>query len=136
MKPWLGLLVLCAACGRTSLVDASAADGGTGPGPASCSAKVRFDQAHGCLNDGAIEICAKDEPRTALELFSLAPGTQPAGTPGWHCTAPDLAYLWPLSPQEAWCVEFHGAMNDDAWKIVCATAARPDVSLVAPYWAE
>jgi hypothetical protein len=124
-----------AGCGRTGLVDPAVADGGSSPRPTSCSTKITFDQSNGCLNDGALEICAKDDPATALELFSLAPGTLPTGTKG-RCPAPFAAYLLPLVPQEDWCVDFHGAMNDAAWKLVCEVAARSDVGVVAPFWSE
>jgi hypothetical protein len=128
--------LVLAGCGRTGLVDPAVADGGSTPPPVNaCSTKITFPQATGCLNDGAIEICAKDDPSTALELFVLAPGTLPTGTQG-RCPAPSVAYLWPLVPQEDWCVDSRGAMNDAAWKIVCEVAARSDVSVVAPFWSE
>lgn len=150
MKWLVGAALVLAACGRSGVAyedDAGAApaaavagsdvDAGAGTDAASCSDKIRFTQSAGCQNDGAVELCALDDAATADLLARLAPGLYRVGTPGrLQCTAPQTAYLLPLAPQENWCVSFHGAMTPSAWSVLCALAARPEVTAIAPWWAE
>lgn len=138
-----------AACGRSGVVyeapDAGAlavlAAVDAGPGEpvsdATCSEEIRFTQALGCQNDGAIELCALADDATAELLARVAPGLYRIGTPGrLGCVAPQTAYLLPLDPSDDWCVAPHGAMTDHGWAVLCTLAARPEVTAIAPWWAE
>ncbi|MEW6432891.1 MAG: hypothetical protein AB1730_15410 [Myxococcota bacterium] len=148
MRPlWLAALAL-AACGRSGVAHEAPDAGGlavvradAGPGePASdatCSEEIHFTQALGCQNDGAVELCALADDATAELLARVAPGLYRIGTPGrLGCVAPQTAYLLPLDPSGDWCVALHGAMTDRGWAVLCALAARPEVTAIAPWWAE
>lgn len=142
----LAAALVAAGCGRSGLVD-DGVDAGTfapalgvadaGARAEPCSPKVRFEQATGCQNDGAVELCATDDVAAYERLARIAPGLIRVGTPGrTGCTAPDTAYLLPLEPLEDWCVEKHGALTASGWAVVCTLAAQPEVSALGPFWAE
>ncbi|GMU60439.1 MAG: hypothetical protein AMXMBFR34_22020 [Myxococcaceae bacterium] len=139
---WLAVALLCVGCGRSGLRDLADGGGqaldrvdGGGVGAKSCSGKITFTQAEGCLNDGALELCATDDAATEAELAKVVPGVYRVGTPGRsRCLPPKTAYLWPLAPGH--CVSYHGAMTDEAWAAVCALAVQPQVSQVSAWWAE
>jgi hypothetical protein len=145
MTRWrLAVILLSAGCGRSELAHLPAGDAGTPVSPRvdagtpihACSDKVTFDQPSGCVNDGAIEVCARDDAATAAKLARLAPAIVSVGTPGRSCQPPDVAYLWFLFPPRDFCVAPMGAMTDQGWDVVCALAVQPEVSLVSPFWAE
>lgn len=139
------MVLALAACGRSGVADEpldagavpATSDAGTTAGALTCSDKIRFEEAAGCKNDGAVELCALDDAATAAGLARIAPGLYRVGTPGrLGCTAPQTTYLLPLAPQADWCVVTHGAMTANGWAVLCTLAARDDVTVIGPWWAE
>lgn len=133
-------LVALAGCGRGIPVYFENPPPGTdldasAPMP-SCSPKILFDQATGCLNDGAFELCAPSDDGTLAKLAALAPTIVRLGTPGrLKCAAPETTYVRPLVDSVD-CTAHHGAMIDATWNEVCSLAALNDVRVIGPYFAE
>ena len=107
------------------------------PAPASCpTGKIRFTQDAGCLNDGSVEFCIPADDRSALEAVR-------AIVPDVHCMPArgragcDLdRELLCMVETHGMCVEYHGALTDAGWGMVCDLAELPFVREIVPTWYE
>ena len=134
---WWALLAIAIGCGDDP-VDAPATIDATPLDDASAgacpTAEIKFTQATGCTNDGAVEFCIPDGNAAviaqlkALEKdISCAPGS---GGRAGCLDAPNLLLcFYPTSfPQQ--CETIHGAMTDDTWQDMCAIAALPEITAI------
>lgn len=101
-----------------------------------CSTKILFQQANGCVNDGAFELCAPaDDPGATAALGQVSPTLFRLGTAGrLKCMAPETTWLRPLVDPD--CVTPRGAMIDATWREVCSLAALNDVRVIGPFFTE
>ena len=107
--------------------------------PTGDSAKIKFDQGTGCLNDGSVEFCIPDnDAALRSELTVIAPAiTCMVGGGRANCLRQPglLLCFYPTAvPDE--CVAQNGAMTETAWADMCAIAAKPAILEIVPTFAE
>jgi hypothetical protein len=142
MRPAIAILIAAVGC---------AEHGSTGPGgivpdagpPETCptgnSAKIRFDQATGCQNDGSVEFCIPDNDtalRTQLTAISPAITCMVGGGRANCLRTPGLLLCFYPTQVPDECVVQNGAMTAAAWADMCAIAAQSAIVEIVPTFAE
>lgn len=140
------ILCLCvaslalAACGGASPAPGQSDGDGTREGDAAAcnTAQIAFPIESGCMNDGSVEFCLPAADDASLEaaraitpLITCSQGSRGRA----QCdTATEQLCLVEV-PSSA-CVAPHGALTPDAWLMMCALAALPEVRMIVPTFYE
>jgi len=107
--------------------------------PTGNSAKIKFEQATGCQNDGSVEFCIPDnDAALRAELTAIAPAiTCMVGGGRANCLrAPGLLLCFYPTQVPDQCVAQNGAMTAGAWADMCAIAAQSAIVEIVPTFAE
>ena len=105
------------------------------PAGACPTAEIKFTQATGCVNDGAVEFCIPDGNArlvAQLEAYEMAISCAPGGGRADCLATPNLLLCFYPTRFPQQCEAMHGAMTDPTWQDMCAIAALPEVTAIVP----
>lgn len=129
-----------AACGGASPTPGQSGGDAESDGDAhTCNtAEIAFPIESGCMNDGSVEFCLPADDEAALDaahaITPLITCTQGSRGRAECDTATERLCLVEV-PTSA-CVAPHGTLTPDAWQMMCALAALPEVRMIVPTFYE
>lgn len=129
-----------AACGGAAQTRGQSGGDAEGDGDAhTCNtAEIAFSIESGCMNDGSVEFCLPAEDEAALEAArAITPSiTCTEGSRGRAECDTAIERLCLVEVPTSACVATHGALTPEAWQMMCALAALPEVRMIVPTFYE